>query len=326
MRRHSKCRGFRVAMVALALTALAACQPKPITTAELDWAYPIAPEAPLPQVPPGVYRVPGSALSFPAAILNDHTPDWFPNEHPPAPTIVAEGRKGGPEACSNCHNYNGAGFLAIPSLAGLPAYYIVEQIHEFRSGRRQSTQPGRPGVQVMTLMAKQVTDQDLALAAAYYAALKRPKWYRVVETTTVPATKPDHWGWRDLDPHGGVEPIGARLIELPEDAHRMLWMSDPHVGVVVYAPPGSLADGAAVAHSGGGSGQPCTSCHGADLKGLGGAPPLAGRSPAYLARELWDIKSGARKGAAVAQMQAPAKGLSATQVRDVAAYIGSLDP
>jgi cytochrome c553 len=53
---------------------------------------------------------------------------------------------------------------------------------------------------------------------------------------------------------------------------------------------------------------------------------LAGRSPAYLARELWDIKSGARNGAAVAQMEAPAKGLSAAQVRDVAAYIGSLDP
>jgi len=313
-------------LLVLALAALAACQPKPITTAELDWAYPRAPEAPLPQAPPGVYRVPGSQLSVSADVLNDHAPDWFPNEHPPAPTVVAEGRKGGPEACSNCHNYNGAGFIGVPSLAGLPASYIVEQIHEFRSGRRQSTEPGRPSVQVMTLMAKQVTDQDLSAAAAYYASLKRPKWYRVVETTTVPKTTPNHYGWRDLDPRGGVEPIKARIVELPEDAHRMLWMSDPHVGVVVYAPPGSVASGAAIAHSGGGSGQPCTSCHGADLKGLGEAPPLAGRSPAYLAREIWDIKSGARGGPTVALMQGPAKGLSAAQVRDVAAYLSSLNP
>ncbi len=308
------------------LAGLTACQPKPVTTAELDWAYPRAPDGPLLQAPPGVYRVPGSPLSVSADVLNDHTPDWFPGEHPPAPTVVAEGRKPGPEACSNCHNYNGAGFIGIPDLAGLPASYIVEQIHELRAGRRRSTEPDRPSVHVMTQMAKQVTDQDLKLAAAYYAALKRPKWYRVVETTTVPKTVPNHYGWRDLDPHGGFEPIQARIIELPEDARRMLWMADPHSGVVVYAPPGSVARGSVVAHSGGGSGQPCAGCHGADLKGLGEAPPLASRSAAYLARELWNIKSGARGGPAVALMQAPGKGLSAAQVRDVAAYLSSLNP
>jgi len=319
-------RVFKGALLPLTLAALAACQPKPITTAELDWAYPNAPDAPLPQAPAGVYRVPGSALSFSANVLNDHTPDWFPNEHPPAPMVVVQGRKPGPEACSNCHNYNGAGFIGIPDLAGLPAAYIVQQIHEFRAGRRRSTEPDRPSVHVMTQMAQQVSDQDLSAAAAYYAALKRPKWYRVVETTTVPKTVSDHYGWRDLDPGGGVEPIKERIVELPEDVHRMLWMGDPHVGVVVYAPPGSVARGAVLAHSGGGAGQPCTSCHGADLKGLGEAPPLAGRSAAYLARELWDIKSGARTGAAVAVMQTPARGLSAAEVRDVAAYMSSLDP
>jgi len=319
-------RFFKAAMFLAGMGCLAACQPKPVTTAELDWAYPSAPDAPLPQAPAGVYRVPGSPLSFSADVLNDHAPDWFPNEHPPAPIVVAEGRKPGPEACSNCHNYNGAGYIGIPDLAGLPASYIVEQIHEFRSGRRRSTQPDRPSVQVMTQMAEQVIDQDLSAAATYYAALQRPHWYRVLETTTVPKTVPNHYGWRDLDPRGGAEPIRGRIIELPEDAHRMLWMSDPHVGVVVYAPPGSVARGAVVAHSGGGAGQPCTSCHGAGLKGLGEAPPLAGRSAAYLARELWDIKSGARSGPAAALMQGPAKGLSAEQVRDVAAYLSSLNP
>jgi cytochrome c553 len=315
-----------VILVAAGLTALAACKPQPLTTAQLDWAYPRAPDQPLPQAPPGVYHVPGSALSFSADALNKATPDWFPGEHPPAPAVVAKDHAGGPEACSNCHNYNGAGFIGIPDLAGLPAPYIIEQIHEFRAGRRRSTEPNRPGTAVMTLMAKQVSEADLAVAAAYYAGLKRPTWYSVVETNTVPATVPDHYGWRDADPRGGTEPIAGRIIELPKDAHRMLWMSDPHVGVTVYAPPGAVARGAALAASGGGGGQPCASCHGADFKGLGPAPPLAGRSAAYLARELWDIKSGARGGPAVAMMTRPAQGLDAAEVRDIAAYLSALKP
>ena len=177
----------------------------------------------------------------------------------------------------------------------------------------------------MASIAHQISEPDLAAAAAYYAALPRPSWYHVVETQTVPATRPDHYGWRDLAPRGGSEPLAGRIIELPVDAHRMLWMSDPHVGVVVYAPPGSVARGAALARADDG-GQACSYCHGPDLKGGGVAPPLAGRSAAYLARELWDIKTGARGGFAVAQMRSPAGRLNADQVRDVAAYLSSLPP
>ena len=56
------------------------------------------------------------------------------------------------------------------------------------------------------------------------------------------------------------------------------------------------------------------------------APPLAGRSAAYLARQLLDIKTGARNGPLAAQMQGPARGLNDEEIRDLAVYAASLKP
>lgn len=95
-----------------------------------------------------------------------------------------------------------------------------------------------------------------------------------METDMVPVTRPDYGGWLDLVPNGGMELIRARIIEVPEDTSRMFLM-DPHVGLVDYVPVGSFRRGAALVRSGGRSGEPCTSCHGPDLKGAGDAPPLA---------------------------------------------------
>jgi cytochrome c553 len=55
--------------------------------------------------------------------------------------------------------------------------------------------------------------------------------------------------------------------------------------------------------------QSCTACHGADLHGLA-PPPLAGRSPSYLARQLYDFKTGARDGSLAPLMKPVASRLS----------------
>jgi len=48
----------------------------------------------------------------------------------------------------------------------------------------------------------------------------------------------------------------------------------------------------------------CAPCHGADLRGgVNEAPPIAGRSPIYIYRQLTDIRNGARKGPSVEKMQ-----------------------
>jgi cytochrome c553 len=310
-----------------AAMALSACsRPAPKPSPVLAWAYPEAAPAPLPEAPAGAQHVPGSKLTLTQAQVNDdaNPPDWFPAEHPPAPAVVAHGRPDGPKPCAACHLFNGEGFIGAPSLAGLSAEYIAEQVHEFQSGRRVSSEAGRPATAEMIAVARKVSDPELARAAAYYAALPPQPWIRVVETPTVPATRPDHYGWRDLVPGGRREPIGNRIIEVPEDFARMT-LEDPHSGIVAYVPPGSIARGEALVRSGHG-GEPCNSCHAANLHGLGQAPPLAGRSPSYLARMLWDIKTGARGGPAVAAMQGPAGALSDADIVDVTAYLASLSP
>ena len=40
----------------------------------------------------------------------------------------------------------------------------------------------------------------------------------------------------------------------------------------------------------------CGTCHGLDLHGVADVPPIAGRSPSYLARQLFDIQRKTRNG------------------------------
>jgi len=309
------------------MLAVAACHPKN-PGAGLAWAYPHAAKAPMAMPPPpGPFHVPGSPLTMTLAQVSDdaNPPDWFPAEHPTPPAIVTHAGPDGVTPCGACHLINGQGFLGAPNLAGLPAAYIVQQVQEFRSGRRLSWEKNRPATKEMIGEAKAVSDAQLAEAAAYFAGLHRAPWVQVVETDSAPKTRPDYEGWQDIDPRGGREPIKGRIIEVAEDWNRMD-LEDPHSGIVAYVPVGAVARGQALVQSGGKSGLPCAGCHGAGLKGVGDTPPLAGRSAAYLARMLWDIKTGARGGPTVAAMQAPAAALSEADITDITAYLASLKP
>lgn len=70
----------------------------------------------------------------------------------------------------------------------------------------------------------------------------------------------------------------------------------------------------------------CVTCHGRDLKGLSEAPPLAGRSPSYIVRQLYDIQHGARTGAAVQKMKPAIAKLTLADMAAIAAYLASLSP
>ena len=67
----------------------------------------------------------------------------------------------------------------------------------------------------------------------------------------------------------------------------------------------------------------CAACHGADFNTpiSEDIPRLAGQYPDYLARAMTDYKSGARKNAL---MNGQAEGLSAQDIEELSAYIGSL--
>ena len=78
----------------------------------------------------------------------------------------------------------------------------------------------------------------------------------------------------------------------------------------------------------GGSGRTlqCNICHGADLKGLGKVPRIAGLSPTYVVRQLFDMQAGTRNGAGAALMKGAVAKLTEADMVAIAAYLGSLAP
>jgi len=194
---------------------------------------------------------------------------------------------------------------------------------EFRSGVRRSAKMRRPPA-LMVAIARAINDADLKAAAEYFSALKPRPWIRVVESETVPKTRV--CGWILVrDESGGTELIGDRIIEVPENEVRAELL-DSRSGFVAYVPPGSSAKGEALATTGGGKTIPCGTCHGANLKGVGQVLPIAGRSPSYLFRQLYDIQHGTRTGPTTALMKPVVAGLSERDMVAAVAYLASRAP
>jgi cytochrome c553 len=126
--------------------------------------------------------------------------------------------------------------------------------------------------------------------------------------------------------HGGTEPLGNRIIELPQDVESAE-NRNPRVGFVAHVPPGSIKKGEAIVTTGAdGKTLPCTTCHGPDLEGLGDVPPLIGRSPIYVYRQLNDIKLGTRNGAMAPLMKVVVEKLTDDDMIAIAAYLASSGP
>jgi cytochrome c553 len=112
---------------------------------------------------------------------------------------------------------------------------------------------------------------------------------------------------------------------MPEDLERTE-LRDSASGFIAYVPMGSVQKGEALATKADGKTTPCAICHGADLKGLGPVPGLAGRSPSYIIRQLYDIKHGTRDGSWTALMKPVVSKLNQDDMIAIAAYLSSLRP
>jgi cytochrome c553 len=171
--------------------------------------------------------------------------------------------------------------------------------------------------------AKAATDDEVREAAEYFASFGYKPWVRVVEAAEVPQTRIS--GWMHV-PTAGTEPLGRRIVEMPEDLSRTE-LRDGASGFVAYVPEGSIQAGEALVKTGGnGRTVACGVCHGPDLKGLGPVPPLAGRSPSYTVRQLFDLQQGARKGPWSALMTAAVEKLTVDEMIAIAAYTASREP
>jgi cytochrome c553 len=291
------------------------------------WAYPWAPDF---KAPPddGVPRhVPDSMAAFTLTQERNlfFVPDWHPDDHPPMPDIVAHGRQPDVRACGSCHRAEGTGGPENASLAGLPASYIVQQIADYKSGARKFAGPQRSPSVLMTTIAKAASEEEVQAAAAYFSSLKPKANIKVVETDTVPATQIARVFYM-IAMDGGTEPIGQRIVEVPVDAEQFEHR-DTRSQFVAYVPKGSIAKGEALATTGGsGITTPCATCHGPDLKGIDPVPGIAGRSPSYLVRQIYDFQQHARAGSAGALMAPVVEKLSHDDMISLAAYVSSLKP
>jgi cytochrome c553 len=313
-----------VSIAALGMLVLPAVQAQAQAPAQSlpEWAYPVAP----PPKPPDAAKpiqLPGSTKQYTQAQIDDrfNPPDWYPQEHPPLPDVVAHGRPPNGLACALCHLTSGGGHPESAGISGLPVQYILRQMAEFKSGIRKGMRGG-----VMIQIAKAISDDDVKAAAEYFGSMKYPVWYKVVETDTVPKSYLGNGAMRFPVENGGTEPIGSRIIELPQ-SDLSAESRDPRTGFVAHVPTGSIKKGEMIVATGaGGKTIACAACHGVDLKGVSEVPPIAGRSPMYIYRQLNDIKIGTRSGLWTPLMKRVVAQLTDDDMIAISAYLASRQP
>ena len=69
------------------------------------------------------------------------------------------------DECASCHGDDGKGDDDSPALAGLEEAYHIEQLQAFKSGERVDED------EMMPMYAEDLSEQDMADLAAYYATL-----------------------------------------------------------------------------------------------------------------------------------------------------------
>ena len=285
-------------------------------------------------------RVDGSSATYSLVDVRDgqNVIDWFPGDHPPMPNVVAHGPAKMGKAtrgCGSCHLPNGKGRPENAPPSGLPVAYFVRQIQDFRNGLRYTADPRKPNTNTMIDLAKAMTDEEIKAAAEYFAAIKWTPWIRVVETNLVPKTRIVGNLFLPARP-AATEPINGRIIETPEDEEQAETLRNPRSGFVAYVPVGSVRKGKDLVTTGGmrivgnrivqGKTTACGTCHGENLMGVADVPPIAGRSPSYMVRQMWDMQQGTRNGPQAQLMKLVVANLTEDDMVAIAAYVASRVP
>lgn len=309
---------IRLLALAFAITFAGVAQtPLTVPNGLPAWAFNIPDKVQPPSTPvTGPVRVPGSAKEYdPKKIAGNVTPpDWFPEEHGPAPSVVTGEGIATQSACGGCHLMSGQGHPESADIAGMPVEYLMRQMKYFKSGVRKDDVRMGP-------IAKATSDEDVRKSAEYFAALKPSPWVKVIETDAPPKTYVATAGrHRVVSPEGGTEPMGRRIVEVPVDVQRTE-NRDPHSPFLAYVPKGSVARGETLVKSG-----QCVLCHGDKLTGLGEVPRIAGLQPVYIARQLICLQNGSSNGTNAALMKKSVANLSEEDIIAISAYLGTLPP
>src|SRR5215467_2253309 len=105
--------------------------------------------------------------------------------------------------------------LACASMAGAVTAvragdeYFVQQMMDFRNGARKTSDPRKANTGLMARFAKMMSDDEIKAAAQYFTAIPATPWITVVESASVPKSKPQNGMYLRLEgAEAGVEPIG----------------------------------------------------------------------------------------------------------------------
>ena len=116
-------------------------------------------------------------------------------------------------------------------------------------------------------------------------------------------------------------------IEMPDDPDDAQILRNPRSPFTAYVPQGTLKKGEMLASTGGnGKTIRCDICHGPGLRGLDPVPAIAGRQASYLARQMYDMQAGTRRGTWAPLMKDVVAKLNEDDMMALAAYVTSLPP
>jgi cytochrome c553 len=154
---------------------------------------------------------------------------------PRSSTNGDEGR--GIIACSLCHYPNGKGRSENASPAGLPKEYIERQLHNMKNDQRASAERRKANTQAMVTFAKAMTEEEIQQAAAYFSAMKWTPWVKVVESDTAPKVRSQGGLYHSARrAQAGTEPIGNRIVEVPENPMYTETLRNPRSPFTAYVP------------------------------------------------------------------------------------------
>jgi cytochrome c553 len=326
-----------IASVVLGASVVVAQQNAPAPTAPIpaglpDWAYtpppppgsPAAPSA-LPADDNAIVKIAGTDKTMTRGALRavKEIPDWYPEDrHGTMPPIVRYGRGMDVRACGLCHLADGSG---RPENAPVSAYhpaYFMQQMEDFKNGLRKSADPRKQNTNNMIKFAAGATAEEVRAAADYFAAQPYPRRIKVIESRTAPKVRLQggmHMAIPAAD-GGGMEPLRDEIVEVPDDNLRAE-ARDTRMAWTAYVPMGTLNRGKQLAAK-----HQCGFCHGANLEGVGPVPALAGRSPSYTMRQLFDMKVGTRRGPWSELMKPIVTQMSVPDMMAVSAYAASIQP
>lgn len=194
----------------------------------------------------------------------------------------AEAGKAKAAVCGACHGATGVNPNPLyPDLAGQNAQYVVKQLVDFKSGARTDM--------MMAPMAANLSDQDMADLAAFFAVQKR---------------------------------ASEQVTASDDSAAPVAVAAAGNVEIVTSTPAKAIFAGDVKA--GQEKSVMCASCHGADGNSpVPMYPKLAGQSASYTAKQLADFKSGVRTDPIMAGMAAA---LSEQDMNDLGAYFAVQTP